>query len=131
MLQSNFILFVVRMKASTIIPSYRMREFVTTNEACLAISTDNVCTLNLQHNCFDGKCQVKKTKVVRIERQDTIVRRNEVCHTDRVKYILNSASFHAPEEHRRMACLSISRVQPAEVVNGMHKGFEIWRKERD
>ncbi|KNZ50274.1 hypothetical protein VP01_450g1, partial [Puccinia sorghi] len=90
--QSSFILFVVRMKASTIISYYRMREFVTTNKACLAISTDIVCT-------------------------DTKVQHNKVCHTDCVKYILNSASFHASEENWRMACLPISRVKPLQCLH--------------
>ncbi|KNZ50275.1 hypothetical protein VP01_450g2 [Puccinia sorghi] len=30
----------------------------------MIIVQDIVCTLNPQHNCFNGKCQVKKTNVV-------------------------------------------------------------------
>ena len=84
-------------------------------------------TLNLQHNCYSGQCKVKKTKAVQVERQDSILRRNEVCHTDSIRYILNSASFHAPEEHRRMADVPLSPIEPARIVDGMNvEGFQIW-----
>jgi hypothetical protein len=68
----------------------------------------------------------KKNKRTRVERQDISVPINQVCHTDQVNFILNSASFHAPEEHRRMARLPVTSIEPRELVSGMDKGHEVW-----
>jgi hypothetical protein len=87
--------------------------------------------LNLQHNCFDGECQVKKNKRTEVERQDTSICLNQVCHTNDVDFILNSASFHAPDEHRRIAHLTIMPIQPDELVEGMDQGHEIWNENRE
>ena len=44
---------------------------------------------------------------------------------DQVKYTLNSASFHALEEHQRMAGMRINHFETTEVFCGMKKGFEV------
>ena len=82
--------------------------------------------MNLKHNCYPGQCKVTKTKAVHVKRQDTMVRRYEVTHSESTRFILNSASFHAPEEHRRIAGLPLIAISPSELVDGMDEGFQIW-----
>jgi hypothetical protein len=72
----------------------------------------------------------KKNKSTQVERQDILVPINQVCHTDQVNFILNSASFHAPEEHRRMACLPVTSIEPREIVSGIDEGHEVWNSHR-
>ncbi|KAA1117393.1 hypothetical protein PGT21_005899 [Puccinia graminis f. sp. tritici] len=88
---------------------------------------DIVVTLNLQHNCHDGKCPIKKTKMVQAERQDTPVRVQQVCHTDSKHYILNSVSFHESEEHRHMNNLIFHQIDSEDVVEAMSEGHLTWK----
>ncbi|POW03001.1 hypothetical protein PSHT_11868, partial [Puccinia striiformis] len=77
---------------------------------------DIVATLNLQHNCHNGKCTIEKTKMTRIERQETNVRVCQVCHADSKNYILNSVPFHASEEHQQMANLSVGEIDTEDIT---------------
>ncbi|PLW39952.1 hypothetical protein PCASD_06815 [Puccinia coronata f. sp. avenae] len=86
-----FVVFLTKMKDAGVNPYYGMQQFSKTNAAGFVLSSDIVATLNLQHNCFDGK-----------------------------------SSFHAPEEHRRMAQLAIRPIQPNELVDGINQGHETW-----
>ncbi|POW04026.1 hypothetical protein PSTT_10725 [Puccinia striiformis] len=107
---------------------YGMTEFCKTTDTCSVESKDIVCTLNLQHNCHDGRCPIKMNKTTQIERQEASTRIRQVCHTDQERFILNLTSFHAPKAHRRMSANAFSRVVPETCVAGLNEGHEIWRK---
>ncbi|POV99178.1 hypothetical protein PSHT_13647 [Puccinia striiformis] len=70
---ASFFAHVTRLQRSKINDFYMMREFTKTSTTCLIKVKDIVATLNLQHNCHDGKCTIEKTKVTRVERQETNV----------------------------------------------------------
>ncbi|KAA1085931.1 hypothetical protein PGT21_024622 [Puccinia graminis f. sp. tritici] len=63
---------------------------------------DILVTLNLQHNCHDGKCLIKKTKMVQAERQDT-------------------------EEHRHMNNLIFHQIDSEDFVEAMSEGHLKWK----
>ncbi|KNZ50217.1 hypothetical protein VP01_453g9 [Puccinia sorghi] len=81
---------------------YIMRPFIKTSEVHFQ---DIKSTLNLQHDCHQGKCQVTKTRSTRIERLNTTIKMPEVQHQDETFFIRNSASLHAPEDHHILADL--------------------------
>ncbi|KAI7963681.1 hypothetical protein MJO29_004108 [Puccinia striiformis f. sp. tritici] len=70
---ASFFAHVTRLQRSKINDFYMMREFTKTSTTCSIKVKDIVATLNLQHNCHDGKCTIEKTKVTRVERQETNV----------------------------------------------------------
>ncbi|PLW05125.1 hypothetical protein PCANC_28696 [Puccinia coronata f. sp. avenae] len=74
-------------------------------------------TLNLQHDCYRGKCKVTNTRSTQIERLETSIKTPEVIHQDDNFFILNSASLHEPEHHWRIADLPIEPVPPSEWLN--------------
>jgi hypothetical protein len=73
----------------------------------------------------------KKKKRTQVERQDTSICLNQVCHKNKVDFILNLDSFHAPNKHQRMAHLTIVPIQPDELVEVMDQGHEIWNGNRE
>jgi hypothetical protein len=50
----------------------------------------------------------------------------EVHHTDKTNFILNSASFHAPDYHREMAELVVPTIRPNEIVQAIDHGYKKW-----
>ncbi|KAA1114226.1 hypothetical protein PGT21_000975 [Puccinia graminis f. sp. tritici] len=95
------------MERSRVHPFYGMRQFVKTNQTRSVQSDAIKATINLQHDCHSAQCQVASTKSTRIERLNTTIKTPEVTHREDHKFILNSASLHAPEVHRRLAELEI------------------------
>ncbi|KNZ50611.1 hypothetical protein VP01_432g11 [Puccinia sorghi] len=83
-------------------------------------------TLNLQHDCHRGKCEVINTRSTRIERLNTTIKTPEVQHRDESFFILNSASLHAREDHHRLADLPANIVFPNELVEIAHPGLSRW-----
>ncbi|POW12917.1 hypothetical protein PSTT_04165 [Puccinia striiformis] len=81
-----------------------MREFTKTSTTCSIKMNDIVATLNLQHNCHNGKCTIEKTKMTRIERQETNV-----------------------EEHQQMANLSVGEIDTEDIVTAMAQGHLNWK----
>ncbi|KNZ53048.1 hypothetical protein VP01_335g7 [Puccinia sorghi] len=116
------------MKRGRVNTYYRMREFEKTKETTSVSSKDIVAALNLQHNCDEGKCPMKKTKTMQLERQDTSIKINQICHANLNKYILNAASCHAPEEHQRLGNMFFRQVGAREIAVGLETGLEIWEQ---
>ncbi|KAI7938280.1 hypothetical protein MJO28_015200 [Puccinia striiformis f. sp. tritici] len=123
---SNYYVNVTKLSKSTIHPFYGMREFIKTSDSCSFDSKAILAILNFQHNCFDADCPIKNTKTTRVERQDTTIRTAEVCHTNKTNFILNSASFHAPDYHREMADLFVPTIQPSEMAQAIDEGYDKW-----
>ncbi|KAH9448739.1 hypothetical protein Pst134EA_028032 [Puccinia striiformis f. sp. tritici] len=123
---SNYYVNVTKLSKLTIHPFYGMREFIKTSDSCSFDSKAILAILNFQHNCFDADCPIKNTKTTRVERQDTTIRTAEVCHTNKTNFILNSASFHAPDYHREMADLFVPTIQPSEMAQAIDEGYDKW-----
>jgi hypothetical protein len=82
--------------------------------------------LNLQHDCHSERCQVTNTRSAQIERLNTTIKTPEVTHHGDNKFILNSASLHAPEAHRRLADLPINSITPEQWLLVCQAGLENW-----
>ncbi|KAK7043938.1 hypothetical protein VNI00_008104 [Paramarasmius palmivorus] len=53
-----------------------------------------LCTANVQHDCIRNKCKVLNTRVVRIEREDSELRKGEVHHAGKLDdMVLNTAQM--------------------------------------
>ncbi|KAA1091126.1 hypothetical protein PGT21_026428 [Puccinia graminis f. sp. tritici] len=121
-----FFIHVNKMERSIIHPFYGMRKFIMTPQTCAVESGDIKTTLNLQHDCHSGKCQVTNTRSTHIERLETTIKTPEVKHKDNHSFILNSASLHAQEDHRRLAALDISPVSPDQWIEVCNIGLARW-----
>ncbi|KAA1094698.1 hypothetical protein PGT21_028578 [Puccinia graminis f. sp. tritici] len=145
-----FFIHVNKMERSIIHPFYGMRKFIMTPQTCAVesgVSCVLICmitlivganqmniwmlqdiktTLNLQHDCHSGKCQVTNTRSTHIERLETTIKTPEVKHKDNHSFILNSASLHAQEDHRRLAALDISPVSPDQWIEVCNIGLARW-----
>ena len=66
------------------------------------------------------------TRSTQIERLETSIKTPEVIHQDDDFFILNSASLHEPEHHRRIADLPIEPVPPSEWLNIAQSGLSNW-----
>ncbi|KAJ6563201.1 hypothetical protein B0H10DRAFT_1657198, partial [Mycena sp. CBHHK59/15] len=50
--------------------------------------------VNLQHDCYHGKCGPHSSVPVQQEREATTITRARIKHTDDVRFIVNTASLH-------------------------------------
>ncbi|PLW05813.1 hypothetical protein PCANC_27576 [Puccinia coronata f. sp. avenae] len=124
---TQFFVHVYKMQKLPLIHSfYWMRGFCKTKELWAVNSKDIVTTLNLQHDCHHGQCKVTRTRSTTIERLETTIKTPEVLHQDDEFFILNSASLHAPEQHRRIADLPITPVSPKQWLSITQLGLSRW-----
>ncbi|PLW16202.1 hypothetical protein PCASD_18054 [Puccinia coronata f. sp. avenae] len=104
-----------------------MAEFEVTEQPLFVNAKEVLSSLNLQHNCHNGNCQLTKTRVMRVERQDSQVKAMEVAHEDNKKFILNSCSLQAIKFHRRTSGLKLETVEPLQWLNALHDGLNKWK----
>ncbi|KAJ7877373.1 hypothetical protein B0H14DRAFT_2342375, partial [Mycena olivaceomarginata] len=67
---------------------------------------DIKCTVNIQHNCADNKCQSSRTRVVVNEREKTSERSLAVQHISNADLIIKTAQM------RDAAALNVLRWKP-------------------
>jgi hypothetical protein len=72
----------------------------------LTLPQDIKCTINVQHNCADNKCQSMRTRVIFNEREETAHRALEVQHIHPDDLIINTGQM------RDAAALSPFRIRP-------------------
>ncbi|KAJ3001807.1 hypothetical protein NUW54_g6201 [Trametes sanguinea] len=75
-------------------PFYDMPCVIPTNSYTLVPLTQVCCAVNVQHDCYDGKCGISLTRVIWQERETTQQRAFEVRHAKTNKYVLNTAQMH-------------------------------------
>ncbi|KAJ3859934.1 hypothetical protein EV359DRAFT_20795, partial [Lentinula novae-zelandiae] len=54
---------------------------------------DVACVVNVQHNCYDSKCPVRRTATVMKEREESTEKELRVEHTGSQSFILNTAQM--------------------------------------
>ncbi|POW12028.1 hypothetical protein PSTT_04775 [Puccinia striiformis] len=128
--QSRYLLHLTILKKKGVNDWYQMQEFKVTSKSLFVNTTAVASTLNFQHNCHDGDCTLTKTKTVRIERIDSVVKALEVTHGNRLDYILNTCSLHAINFHQKTAKLEFRTIEPLEWLNAMHEGLAIWKSNK-
>ncbi|KAI5989187.1 hypothetical protein F5J12DRAFT_700323, partial [Pisolithus orientalis] len=55
---------------------------------------DIICSVNLQHDCFQGKCQATGQEVVRQEQKLTGKKCSVMAHVDENHFIVNTHALH-------------------------------------
>lgn len=87
---------------------------------------DIQCVMNVQHNCWDAKCEVTHTKSHTVER--TLVQHNrpEVSHQALNPYIINAAALYSAEQHRKDSALEWAPVSPYEWEEAVCEGLTRW-----
>ncbi|KAJ3875201.1 hypothetical protein F5051DRAFT_462159 [Lentinula edodes] len=76
-------------------PHYGMRQIELTTEYLLVRLQDILCVVNVQHNCCDNKCPVKRVATVMKEREDSQVKELRVEHINGGSLILNAAQMRS------------------------------------
>ncbi|POW04829.1 hypothetical protein PSHT_11074, partial [Puccinia striiformis] len=128
--QSRYLLHLMILKKKGVNDWYQMQEFKVTSKSLFVNTTAVASTLNFQHNCHNGNCTLTKTKTVRIERIDSVVKALEVTHENRLDYILNTCSLHAINFHQKTAELEFRTIEPLEWLNAMHEGLATWKSNK-
>ncbi|KAJ4467657.1 hypothetical protein C8J55DRAFT_394516, partial [Lentinula edodes] len=76
-------------------PRYGMRQIELTTEHVLVRLQDILCVVNVQHNCCDNRCPVKRTATVMKEREDSQAKEMRVEHLNGGSLILNAAQMRS------------------------------------
>ncbi|KAJ3712456.1 hypothetical protein C8R42DRAFT_594627, partial [Lentinula raphanica] len=88
-------LTVQRAIAGELHPRYGMRQVELMNEFELVLPQDVLCVANIQHNCCDNKCPVKRTGSVMKEREESKEKVLRVEHINTGSLILNTAQMRS------------------------------------
>ncbi|KAJ3841467.1 hypothetical protein F5878DRAFT_610142 [Lentinula raphanica] len=88
-------LTIQRAIAGELHPRYGMHQVELTNEFELVLPQDVLCIANVQHNCCDNKCPVKRTGSVMKEREESKEKVLRVEHIDPGSLILNTAQMRS------------------------------------
>ncbi|KAJ7315199.1 hypothetical protein DFH08DRAFT_820801 [Mycena albidolilacea] len=67
---------------------------VRTNELFVVLPEDVECGVNLQHDCYAGKCGPHNSVSILQEREATTITRARIRHTDDSQFILNTTALH-------------------------------------
>jgi hypothetical protein len=117
------------MEDQGISPSYQMRSFVITPVTEYPHAESIKTTLNLQHNCRKGHChRILSQKAPRANQEGTLIVYH-IQHTELKSYILNTASFHSPVEHRKMANICTTTPAPTQRLAAVELGTRKWKSE--
>ncbi|KIY61625.1 hypothetical protein CYLTODRAFT_495162 [Cylindrobasidium torrendii FP15055 ss-10] len=90
--------------------AYGMPTVVLSNTVNRVGLQDICCSVNVQHNCFEGQCVLGEGNAVREERQETIKRKPTVKHSHLNSYILNTTQM------RDAKVLASFRIAPMPLV---------------
>lgn len=82
--------------------------------------------LNVQHNCWDARCQVTHTRAHTVERTLVQPNRPEVSHQPLNSYIINAAALYSAEAHRKASGLGWGAVSEEEWEEGLWEGLRRW-----
>ncbi|KAA1119390.1 hypothetical protein PGT21_024083 [Puccinia graminis f. sp. tritici] len=92
----------------------------------MILRSKRVVLVNAKHNCRKGGCLVTRTGPTEQERRRTSVKSWVVTHSDQDHYVINAASFHAPDLHRAIARLPVDAVSDADWAAGIRQGLATW-----
>ncbi|KAG0139715.1 hypothetical protein CROQUDRAFT_28672, partial [Cronartium quercuum f. sp. fusiforme G11] len=83
-------------------------------------------TLNVQHNCHEAKCLVKKNCVQFIKRTVTSIQGYQVVHNNYNSYLLNSGTLYSAALHCQWADMKILHVTSGSWKHAIVKGLDFW-----
>ncbi|KAA1088985.1 hypothetical protein PGT21_003029 [Puccinia graminis f. sp. tritici] len=83
-------------------------------------------TINVQHNCHAGGCQVSPTGRVRIEREDSEENNNIVVHGDTDEYVVNSGELNSTQVLRTWVDVPRGGEEIGDLIPALNKGLATW-----
>ncbi|KAI9603295.1 hypothetical protein H4Q26_002614 [Puccinia striiformis f. sp. tritici PST-130] len=89
-----------------------------------------LCCLNVQHNCFDAKCEVVETRLSKNPRHEGSSLSPHISHKSLNSYILNAFSHHEPEMHRVLSGLQHFPISPELMNQALDHGLALWKAEK-
>ncbi|KAH9471004.1 hypothetical protein Pst134EA_004914 [Puccinia striiformis f. sp. tritici] len=129
--QKSYVCKVIAFKQKGVDDFYEMQQLVRTRHSEVISARLLQGCINVQHNCHLGKCAVHVSKVTLMKRQETTVKTWQVEHTNIDHYIINTASLHDPQLHRKVSNLTLPTVSPSQWKECISKGFSVWSKTTD
>ncbi|KAH9472416.1 hypothetical protein Pst134EA_003032 [Puccinia striiformis f. sp. tritici] len=105
---------------------YSMREVSCTQTKQHVNVNEIEACINVQHNCDKGKCPIKKTKPSLIEHEETEIMTAQVEHSENKHFVINTASFHDPFQHHKVAQTNLPQLSDADMVQCAVKGSGNW-----
>ncbi|KAA1123898.1 hypothetical protein PGTUg99_028932 [Puccinia graminis f. sp. tritici] len=90
-----------------------------------------ICSLNVQHNCFESLCSVGRRTMPLTGRQEGNTISHHIQHRDTNSYLLNKFSHHAPINHQNHSDMKIIPI-PADMMQAaMEQGLYVWEREKN
>ncbi|KAI9624511.1 hypothetical protein KEM48_008837 [Puccinia striiformis f. sp. tritici PST-130] len=90
-----------------------------------------ICTLNVQHDCFSGKCPTFQTTLAPVGRQEGTTVTQQLLHTNNNRYLLNAYSHHVAECHRNHSEISVGTIPESMKILACRQGLYKWEQEKD
>ncbi|EHS62793.1 uncharacterized protein PGTG_22677 [Puccinia graminis f. sp. tritici CRL 75-36-700-3] len=92
------------------------------------IQQDIKSCLNVQHDCFAGKCWILPNDIPRRPDMEGCPTSKVLVHSDDDQYILNSATLHSSVSMRQYASFSVKGIQPSAWKTAINQGLQQWGK---
>ncbi|KNZ61746.1 hypothetical protein VP01_1362g4 [Puccinia sorghi] len=128
-LSTEYEVELTQMKPAGVSPFYHMMQYVTTDKIEITHAKYIKTTLNLQHNCHEGQCRKKMSKKNADHNHEGPQVEYLIEHTQLNSYILNTASFHSPCQHREMANIITPCPTAEERISAVVDGAQKWKAE--
>lgn len=94
-----------------------------------------VCIINVQHNCYDGRCAATGRRYARQERVLTEIEELYIEHTDDTRYLINTHALHNAAIVRKILPRNLTApvpyLNPAQRESEHHKMAAILRAAQD
>ncbi|KAH9450091.1 hypothetical protein Pst134EA_026804 [Puccinia striiformis f. sp. tritici] len=84
------------------------------------------CCINMQHNCFDGKCEAKSSTHLKHKRQEGNPITRHMVHTNDYSFLLNAFAHHEPSIHRELANLNLENITDQNMIEASYLGQIKW-----
>ncbi|KAI7947140.1 hypothetical protein MJO29_011667 [Puccinia striiformis f. sp. tritici] len=107
-----------------------MRMLDKQSHSIFAPTRSILCCLNVQHNCFDAKCEVVETRLSKNPRHEGSSLLPHISHKSLNSYILNAFSHHEPEMHRVLSGLQHFPISPELMNQALDHGLALWKAEK-
>ncbi|KAA1121789.1 hypothetical protein PGTUg99_029968 [Puccinia graminis f. sp. tritici] len=105
---------------------YQMRKLRKTGITKFINIKDVISTINVQHNCQAGGCEVTVTGRVRVEREESEENNATVAHKNTVDYVVNSLELPGARALREWVDLPRGEEEVHDLIPMLEKGLAAW-----
>ncbi|KAA1116338.1 hypothetical protein PGT21_009947 [Puccinia graminis f. sp. tritici] len=105
---------------------YGMRKISKTGITKFVKIDDVVSTINVQHNCHAGGCEVVSTGRVIVEREESEENNKTVTHKNTVHYLVNSLEIPGANLLRHWVDLPRREEDVSDLIPMLQQGLAVW-----